>query len=94
MSQQHEQGAYGSAIISACLSDPMSRSENPSSSKYGLVLATSVLVEELACATEGARNGEGRLGVKGVMAVLIYGEGIGSGYFKVDGPAWALPAVV
>jgi hypothetical protein len=36
---------------------------------------------------EGVRNGEGRLGVKGVMAVLIYGEGIDSGKFKVDGPA-------
>jgi hypothetical protein len=40
------------------------------------------------------KNGEGRLGVKGVIAVLIYGEGIDSGYFKVDGPAWALLAVV
>jgi hypothetical protein len=43
---------------------------------------------------EGVRNGEGRLGVKGVMAVLIYGEGIDSGYLKVDGPAWGLLAVV
>jgi len=66
----------------------MRRSENPSTSIYSLVLATSVLIEELACGTEGTRKGEGRLGVKGVMAVLIYGEGIVSGYLKVDGPAW------
>jgi len=68
----------------------MSRSENPSTSIYGLVLATSVLIEELACGTEGTRNGEGRLGVKGVIADLLYGEGIDSGYLNVDGPAWPL----
>jgi len=47
-SQQQEQKAYGSAIISACLSDPMSRSENPSVSIYASVLTTSGLIEGLA----------------------------------------------
>ena len=65
------QGTYGSAIISACLSDPINRSENPSASIYGLGCVPSILLGGIVWLLGGVEYVNGIKGANGVMAVLI-----------------------